>query len=65
MPTIELTDEQYRTVVAALAQTDYACHAGDMECLEAAAENAAIALKYFGQKTAAEEEAEEEEDEDD
>jgi hypothetical protein len=61
MPTIELTDEQYRTVVAALAQTDYACHAGDMECLDAAAKNAALALKYFGQKTA----AEEDDDEDD
>jgi len=65
MPTIELTDEQHRTVVAALAQADYAFHAGDMDCLEAAAHNAALALKYFGQKTAAEEEAEEDEDEDD
>jgi hypothetical protein len=65
MPTIELTDEQYRTVIAALSQTDHAWHHGDQYCLGAAAENAAIALKYFGQKTAAEEEAEEEEDEDD
>jgi len=65
MPTIELTDEQRRIVVSALAQTDYAFHHGDWEALEAAAHNAAVALKYFGQKTAAEEEAEEEEDEDD
>jgi hypothetical protein len=32
-----------------------------MECLAAAAKNAALALKYFGQKTA----AEEDDDEDD
>jgi len=62
MPTIELTDEQQRIVVAALSQADYACHHGDWDCLEAAAHNAALALKYFGQKTAAEEEAEEQEE---
>jgi hypothetical protein len=64
MPTIELTDEQRRIVVAALAQTDYAFHHGDWDALEAAAHNSAVALKYFGQKTAAEEEAEEQEEDD-
>jgi hypothetical protein len=65
VPTIELTEEQRGIVVAALAQTDYAFRHGDWQCLEAAARHAALALKYFGQKTAAEEEAEEDEDEDD
>ena len=62
MPTIDLTDEQYRTVIAALAQTDYACHHGDSDALDAAAHNAGLALKFFGEKTAAEEAAEQEEE---
>jgi hypothetical protein len=65
MPTIKLTAAQHRTVVAALAQMDYGHRHGDWDALDAAAHNAALSLKYFGQKTAAEEEAEEEEDEDD
>lgn len=62
MPTIDLTDEQYRTVIAALSQTDYAFHHGDYYALDAAAHNASRALKFFGEKTAAEEEAEEDND---
>jgi hypothetical protein len=62
MPTLDLTDEQRRIIVAALSQTDYAFHHGNWEALEAAAHNSAVALKYFGQKTAAAEEEEEDED---
>jgi len=65
MATIKLSAAQHRTVVAALAQMDYGHRHGDWDALDAAAHNAALSLKYFGQKTAAEEEAEEEEDEDD
>jgi hypothetical protein len=62
-PTKTITEEQYRLLVMAAAQTDYANHAGDWDCLEAAGHNAALALKALGQKTAAEEEEEEEADE--
>ena len=51
-PTKTITEEQYRLLVMAAAQTDYANHAGDWDCLEAAGHNAALALKALGQKTA-------------
>ena len=57
---VTLTEEQYRLLVCAAAQTDYGVPNGDWDCLEAAAHNAALALASVGEKTAAEERAEEE-----
>jgi hypothetical protein len=63
MPNMKMiTEKQYQLLVTAAAQTDYACHHGDGDCLEAAAKNAAKALIAIGEKTAAQEEEEEEDE---
>ena len=63
--TYKITAEQRRLAIMVAAQVDYACENGDFDCLEASAHNAAMLLKSFGEKTAAEERAEEEEEDDD
>lgn len=63
--TYRITAEQRRLIICVAAQVDYACEDGDWDCLEASAHNAALLLKSFGEKTAAEERAEEAEEEDD
>lgn len=63
-----LTEEQYQLFVTVAAQLDYAYYHGDGDCLEAAYENARMALESIGEKTSEEEASEEEafgEDEDD
>lgn len=63
-----LTEEQYQLFVTVAAQLDYAYYHGDGDCLEAAYENARMALESIGEKTSEEETSEEEafgEDEDD
>jgi hypothetical protein len=63
MPNMKMiTEEQYRLLVTAAAQTDYACHHGDSNCMKAAAQHAAQALVAIGEKTAAQEEKEEEDE---
>lgn len=59
---VTLTQKQYDLLLVTAAQTDYACFRGDDDCLDAAAFNAALALKAIGEKTAEEEQAEEEDD---
>lgn len=56
-----LTDEQYQLFVTVAAQLDYAYYHGDGDCLEAAYENARMALESIGEKTS-EEEADDEEE---
>ena len=63
--TYRITAEQRRLMITVAAQTDYGCMEGDWECLEAAAHNAALLLKSFGEKTAAEEKAERDAEEED
>jgi hypothetical protein len=62
--TYTITEKQRRLIITVAAQVDYACEDGDWDCLEASAHNAALLLKSFGEKTAAEERAEEEEEDD-
>ena len=57
--TYKITAKQRRLMIAVAAQVDYAYAEGDWDCLEASADNAALLLKSFGEKTAAEERAEE------
>lgn len=63
--TYRITAEQRQLIVAVAAQVDYAYVEGDWDCLEASAHNAALLLKSFGEKTAAEEKAEREAEEED
>lgn len=63
--TYKITAEQRQLAITVAAQVDYACENGDWDCLEASAHNAALLLKSFGEKTAAEERAEEAEEDDD
>lgn len=60
-----LTEEQYQLFVTVAAQLDYAYYYGDGDCLEAAYENARMALESIGEKTSKEEADEEEDDLDD
>lgn len=57
-----LTDEQYQLLLTAAAQIDYAAYHGDEECMAAAAEHAAQALRALGELTAEDEEKYEDED---
>lgn len=63
--TYKITAEQRQLAIMVAAQVDYACENGDFDCLEASAHNAALLLKSFGEKTAAEERAEQDEEDDD